>query len=376
LARDYYEVLGVERDADDKALKRAYRKLAMDFHPDRNPDDPHAEEKFKEISEAYEVLSNGEKRRIYDQFGHDGLRGRGFEPNFTDMGDIYSHFSDIFSSLFGGGFGGFGGGGARRGPRRGADLEVLVELDFLEAALGVKRDLEVPRRVHCATCTGSGLKPGAKPVTCAMCGGRGQIVQRQGMFQLATTCPSCRGQGQTTKAEDRCPDCGGSGRLRETETLSVTIPAGIDTGQQLRLVGKGEAGDPGAPPGNLFVTVKVRPHEVFQRDGSETYCKIDVPFPTMVLGGDIRVPTVHGEESLRVPAGTESGKVFVLRGKGLEQPASRGPRGDHHVQAVVAVPKRVSAEEEELIRKLASLGDVGIAEKGFWQGLFERLGGA
>lgn len=369
MARDYYEILGVSRDVSAKDLKKAYRKLALQYHPDRNPDDPDAEERFKEASEAYEVLSNDEKRQIYDRFGHDGLRGRGYEPNFTDAGDIFSAFGDLFSA-FGFGFGGGGGGGRRRGPRRGADLEYPLRITFLEAAHGVRKDIDVSRHVHCDTCEGKGLKDGASPKTCQTCGGAGQVIQQQGFLQIRISCPTCGGKGQSVAAEDRCDDCRGTGRQRSSEKLSVTIPAGVDTGMQLRLVGKGEVGDPGAPPGNLFVTIQVEPHEVFKRDGPHTYVSIPVPYPVMVLGGEITVPTIDGEESLHVPGGSESGKVFTLNRKGIPRVNGRGPRGDHHVQVVVDVPKEVTEEEKELLRKLAELHDTQVQEKGFWKWLF------
>lgn len=374
MARDYYEVLGVGREADAAEIKKAYRKLALQFHPDRNQGNPEAEAKFKEVSEAYEILSNAEKRQIYDRFGHEGLRGRGFEPNFTDMGDILSHFSEIF------GFGdifGFGGGGGRRGQRgsrRGADLEILLKLDFMEAVTGGPKDLQVTRNVHCDTCTGTGLKSGASPSTCSTCGGQGQVIQAQGFLRIRTVCPACQGAGTQISPSDRCPDCKGTGKQRHSENLQVNVPAGVDNGMQLRLVGKGESGDPGAPPGNLFVTIEVAPHELFKRDGAETYCQLPVPYPLMCLGGDITVPTVHGEETLHIPAGCESGKVFVLRQKGIDRVNGRGPRGDHHVQLVVDVPKKVSAEEEKLLRELAALQGKHVDERGgFWKGLIEKL---
>jgi molecular chaperone DnaJ len=370
--RDYYEVLGVAREASPEEVKKAYRKLAFQFHPDRNQNDSGAEAKFKEISEAYEVLGNGEKRQIYDRFGHDGLRGRGFEPNFTDVGDILSHFSEIF------GFGdifGFGGGqrGGSRGVRRGADLELVLRLEFMEAVSGASKEISVPRQIHCATCSGSGLRGEAKPTPCGTCGGAGQVTQQQAFLRLRTVCPACRGSGRVVSAQDRCGDCRGEGRVRQVEKLTVTVPGGIDTGMQLRLVGKGEAGDPGAPPGNLFVTLEVLPHELFKREGADTYCTIPVPYPVMCLGGEIHIPTVHGEETLTVSPGCESGKVFTCRGKGLDRVNGRGPRGDHHVQLVVDVPKRVSAEEEKLLRDLAELQGQNVEDKGFWKGLFARL---
>lgn len=373
MARDYYEVLDVPKDADAKAIKKAYRQLAMKYHPDRNKDDPQAEERFKEATEAYQVLSDDEKRQIYDRFGHDGLKQRGFDPNFTDFGDL----GDIFEQLFGGfGFGGFGGGGGRRGRgggrrlRRGADLELRIDLDFMEAAHGIEKVVPVARAVHCDTCDGKGLKPGAEPKTCATCRGSGQVVQSQGFLQIRTVCPVCRGTGQQIAPEDRCDDCGGSGRKRETSDARISVPAGIESGTRIRYAGKGEAGDPGAPPGDLYVLIQVRPHELFERDGAETYVKVSVPFPTMVLGGEITVPTIHGEEDLDVPAGTASGKVFTLRGKGLADPRGhRGP-GDHHVMTVVDVPKKIGEREEELLRELAEIHGDEVKERSLWQKLF------
>ncbi len=365
MPRDYYEVLGVARDASGDEIKKAYRRAARKHHPDVSKA-PDAEERFKEASEAYEVLSDEAKRRVYDQFGHEGLRGRGFEPNFTDLGDIFSAFSDIFG--FGDIFGRSGGGG--RGPRRGPDLEVPLRLDFMQAVSGGTHQVEVLRHDHCESCGGSGLRSGASPSTCSTCGGAGQVIQAQGFLRIRTTCPTCRGQGKMVDPGDRCADCHGTGRVRHSETLSVTVPAGVDTGMQLRLVGKGEVGDPGAPPGNLFVTIQVQQHEVFARKGIDTYCEIPVPYPLMALGGEITAPTVHGEEPLDVPQGTPSGKVFVMRGKGIDRVNRKGQRGDHHVQLVVEVPKRVTEDEESLLRQLAELQGHGVQDKGFWRKLF------
>lgn len=363
MPRDYYEVLGVEKTADASDIKKAYRKAALKYHPDRNPDDPEAETKFKEVSDAYAVLSDEEKRPIYDQYGHDGLRGRGFDPHFTDVSDIFSAFGDLF------GFGG-GGRGGRRGPRPGADLEYPLRLEFMEAALGCDKEIEVPKHVHCDTCTGTGLKTGAKRNACATCGGAGQVIQAQGFLRIRTTCPACRGQGQTVNAADKCPDCSGSGRKRETERILVKVPAGCYGGLQIRHPGKGEVGDPGGPPGDLYVTLDVAPHEVFKRDQAETYVTVPVPFPIMALGGKINVPTIHGEEEMMVKAGTESGHVIVLRGKGAERLRARGSRGDHHVRLVVDVPTKLTEQQEDLLRKLAETLEVGVREKGFWQKLF------
>ena len=374
MPRDYYEVLGVSKDADEATIKKAFKKAARKFHPDLNQDDPTAEDKFKEASEAYDVLSTPEKRRIYDQYWHEGLQGRGFDPNFTDVGDIFSAFSD----LFGGGFGDLFGrrrGGGRRGPRRGADLEVVLRLDFMEAAHGCTKEIEVPRHAFCGVCDGSGLKGGASRTTCGTCAGHGQVVQAQGFLRVRTVCPTCRGQGSMAAPEDHCEGCGGSGQMPETVKLEARVPAGSYGGLQIRHAGKGELGDPGAPRGDLYLTLDVQPHEVFKRDGADVYVTVPVPYPVMALGGDINIPTVYGEEEFAVPRGTPSGEVFVLRGKGVEHLRARGRMGDQHVRLVVDVPKAVSDEEEELLRRLAEVQDTGVAEKGFWQELFQKFTG-
>lgn len=359
--RDYYEVLGVQKDADAKVLKKAYRKLAMEFHPDRNPDDPSAEEKFKEVSEAYEVLSDGEKRATYDRFGHAGLSNAGYQPGFQDMNDIFSHFGDIFGDLFG------GRRGASRGPRRGADLELRLPIDFMDAVNGGDTEVEVPRHVGCETCNQTGAKPGTNLVNCQTCGGRGEVIQQQMFLRIRTTCPDCRGQGK--RIETPCEDCHGRGRVKKVEKLQVKWPGGVDTGTQIRNRGRGEAGDAGAPAGDLYVTLIVQPHEFFKRDGADIYCQMPISYPQACLGAEITVPTVNGEATLKVPRATPSGKVFKLHGEGVTPHNRRSP-GDQHVQVVVDVPTRLSAEEEELIRKLADLSDGEVREKNFIKDLF------
>ncbi|MCB9781041.1 MAG: molecular chaperone DnaJ [Alphaproteobacteria bacterium] len=371
--RDYYEILGVARDADGTVIKKAYRKLALQYHPDRNPDDPKAEASFKEVSEAYAVLSDTEKRATYDRFGHAGLRGAGVDPGFANADEIFSQFSDLFGDLFGFGGGGRGRGGGGRRVRRGADQEYALELDFLEAVHGVQKEITVPRYSHCDACDGSGAEPGSSPTSCPTCGGAGQVVQGHGFLRIRTACPHCGGRGQVIS--DPCKECDGNGRVRVTDTLTVTVPAGVDTGLQLRLSGRGDVGDPGAPPGDLYVHIQVRQHEAFKRNGADVLVEVPITYPQACLGGEITVPTVDGEAPLELPAGTPSGKVFTLRGKGAPRLGRRGGRGDHHVQVVVSVPKKLDKEEEELIRKLADLQGGHVAEKGFWKDFFDRISG-
>lgn len=364
--RDYYEVLGVARDADKDTIKKAFRKLALQFHPDRNKDNPEAEAKFKEASEAYEVLSDDEKRATYDRFGHDGLRGGGYDPGFQNVNDVFSHFGDLFEDLFG------GRGGRRQGARRGADLELGLRLEFLEAVEGCRKDVEVTRNAHCTTCEGTGAAAGAKAETCTTCGGVGEVYQQVGFLRMRSPCPHCRGRGSVIR--NPCRACEGRGRVRTSEKLSVTVPAGVDTGNQLRLPGKGDLGEPGAPPGDLFVTLQVKPHDLFKREGLDVYCTLPVGYPQACLGAEIKVPTVYGEERLEVPRATPSGKVFTLRGKGIKGVNGRG-QGDHHVQVVVEVPKKLSAREEELIRELAQLQEAKVGgDKSFVDEIRSRLG--
>lgn len=371
MPRDYYEILEVDRSASPDEVKKAFKKAAKKYHPDLNKD-PDAEARFKEATEAYDVLSDTEKRRIYDQFGHEGLKGRGVAPDFT-----YANVQDIFEQIFGGGFADlFGGGGRqRRGPRRGADLEYPLRVTFMEAAHGCAKTITVPRRVECEPCHGRGLRDGRQPTACATCGGSGQVISAQGFLRIRTTCPSCRGAGSTLRPEDRCPSCNGAGKLRQSTEMEIRIPSGAYTGLQIRHTGAGEAGDPGAEPGDLYVTLDVEAHEVFKRDGADVYVTVPIPYEVMCLGGQVSVPTVHGEETIDVKRGTPSGHVLVLRGKGVDLIRSRGARGDQHVRLVVDVPTTLSEEQEELVRKLAELRGQGVHGKGFWQNLFEKITG-
>ena len=371
--RDYYEVLSVARDADDSTIKKAYRKLAMKYHPDRNPDNPEAETKFKEASEAYSVLSDPQKRQTYDRFGHQGLRGSGGHPGFTDAEEIFSQFGDLFGDLFG-----FGGGGGRRGGggggprlRRGANLQIALQLDFLEAIHGVKKVIDVPREVNCARCDGSGAEPGNKPVRCDTCGGVGEVIQQQMFLRIRTTCPRCRGRGTVIK--DPCRECSGSGRARQTDSITVPVPPGMNTGQGLRVPGKGHDGDNGAPSGDLIVHIEVGEHEFFKRNGDDILCEVPISFPQACLGAEITVPTVDGEAKLEVPPGTPSGRVIDLPGQGAPRPGGRRGRGDQRVQVIVQVPRRLSQEEEKLIRDLAGLQNAKVAEKGFLKDFWDRI---
>jgi molecular chaperone DnaJ len=363
--RDYYEVLGVDKAAGPDELKKAYRKLALKYHPDRNQE-PDAELRFKEVSEAYQVLSDPQKRDAYDRFGHQGLGGAGYQAGFQNVDDIFSHFSDIFGDLFG--FGGMGGGGRR--VRRGADIEYPLEIDFLDAVHGCKKTVAVPKHKLCETCEGSGAAPGSQPSACGTCGGQGEVIQAQGFFRIRTTCPTCRGEGRVI--QEPCPECRGRRAIPAREKLEITLPAGVDDDMQLRLSGKGEPSLAGGPPGDLYVTVKVRKHQDFERRGLDIFSKVPMSFPQACLGSTLRIETVDGTQDLEIPPGTPSGKVFRLYGKGVSA-VRRRQRGDHYVQAVVAVPKTLSADEEMLVRKLAELQDERVHEKGFFRDLMDRL---
>ncbi len=338
--RDYYEVLGVEKGTDAAELKKAYRRVAMKYHPDRNPDDPKAEEKFKEANEAYEVLSDDQKRAAYDRFGHAGVDGQ------SGMGGGGgSNFSDIFGDVFGDIFG--GGGGRRGGPARGSDLRYNLELKLEEAVKGTTTQIKVPTLVSCKTCSGSGAKAGSKPVTCTTCGGHGQVRMQQGFFSVQQTCPNCRGRG--TIISDPCKSCHGQGRVEETKTLSVKVPAGVDTGDRIRLSGEGEAGEAGGPPGDLYVQVHVREHEIFKREGADLYCEVPIDFVDAALGGELEVPTLDGRVKLKVPAETQTGKLFKLRGKGVT-PVRGGGVGDLLCRVVVETPVNLTNKQKEMLR--------------------------
>ena len=339
--RDYYEVLGVTRNANDEELKKAYRRCAMKHHPDRNPGNKEAEAAFKECKEAYEVLSDGGKRRLYDQHGHaafeHGMGGGNAGPGFHDVGDI---FGDIFGNIF-------GGGGGRQGPRRGADIGYMMELDLEEAVAGVEKRIEIPTMASCEPCNGSGSEDG-KIDTCATCHGRGQVRMQRGPFQMQAPCPHCGGAGKTIV--NPCKHCDGAGRVEEDKTLQVKIPAGVDNGDRIRLAGEGEAGPSGMPPGDLYVEVRVRPHALFQRDGDDLHCEVPIRISQAALGDTVRVPTLGGEAELRIPAETQSGKVFRLRDEGVKSVRSRNP-GDLYCKVAVETPVNLTAEQRELLEK-------------------------
>ena len=338
--RDFYEVLGVARDASDEELKKAYRRCAMKHHPDRNPGDAVALEAFKECKQAYEVLSDAGKRRMYDQHGHAAFEhgmGGGAGPGFADMGDI---FGDIFGNIF--------GGGMRGGPRRGADIGYVLELDLEDAVAGTEKRVEIPTLAPCAPCNGSGSADG-RLQTCATCHGRGQVRMQRGIFTMQQACPHCGGRGQVI--EHPCPNCHGNGRVEEEKVLSVKIPPGVDNGDRIRLAGEGESGPPGTRPGDLFVEVRVRPHPIFERDGDDLHCEVPIRISQAALGDAARVPTLNGETEIRIPAETQSGKVFRLRDKGVKSVRSRKP-GDLYCKVVVETPVNLTPRQRELLEEL------------------------
>jgi len=346
--RDFYEVLGVAREASLADIKKAYRQLALKHHPDRNPGDKQAEERFKEAAEAYAILADDDKRARYDRFGHAGVSGpagaQGFDPSvFADFGDIFGGLGDIF------GFDLFGGGRRRGGPQRGADLRYDLEIAFEESARATETTIQVPREETCETCKGSGAAPGTQPETCAQCRGAGQVRYQQGFFTVARTCDRCRGAGRVVIKP--CPTCRGAGRLARDRKITVKIPAGIASGQRLRLYGEGEGGLSGGPPGDLYVVVHVHEHPIFHREGDDLHCEVTTTFPLLALGGTLAVPSLGDELTVDVPAGTQPGHAFRLRGKGMPNVSGRG-RGDLYVAVRVAVPKKLTKEQRAAVEAL------------------------
>ena len=361
--RDYYEILGLPRNASEQEVTAAYRQLALKYHPDRNPGDAQAEERFKEAAEAYGVLGDPEKRRRYDTYGHAGLGGAGgagFDPT------IFADFSDILGDFFG--FGDLFG--RRRGPRRGADLRYNLEISFEEAAFGTETQIKIPRAEPCKECSGSGAAPGTKPSTCPTCGGAGQVTFQQGFFSVARSCSHCRGSGRIVTEE--CPTCRGEGHVTNERTLQIKVPPGVDSGSQLRITGEGEAGPLGGPSGDLYVVLRAKEHALFRRDGTHLFCEIPVSFPQATLGATLDIPTLEGGKAkLTVPEGTQSGSVIRLRGEGVPQLGGRG-RGDLHVLVRVEVPTRLSSDQRKLVQELAEtlpIPDLESKEKS----LFERM---
>jgi len=360
--RDYYEILGVGRDADVAELKRAYRKLALELHPDRNPDDKESEARFKEASEAYQVLSDAEKRGLYDRFGHEGPRGSGFGSGFSNMGDIFSAFGDIFGDMFG------GFGGSSRASSRGADLETRVELSLSEVAKGATKEIKVRRRVACKDCSGTGAAAGSGRERCQQCGGRGQVMHQQGFLMIQTTCPICRGEGSIVRQP--CQTCRGGGLTLAEESFQVSIPAGVEDGSTLRLSGRGEAAPGGGQAGNLYVSLHVTNDPRFERDGADLHTLVTLSFPQAALGATIKSPSLDGDIEVAISAGTQPGDTVTLRGKGLPRLQGRGT-GDLVVHLKLVVPKTLSPEQEQSLRAFASVGGDQVEppgeRSGFWR---------
>jgi molecular chaperone DnaJ len=376
MKRDFYEILGLERDASQDDVKRAYRKEALKHHPDRNPGDAEAEQRFKEAAEAYEVLSDPNKRARYDKYGHDGLGRMRYSSHATSVEDILRSFGDIFGggggSIFDDLFG-FGGGRTRGGGQRGASLRCEVRVSFEEMAKGTEKTIRLRRPETCDTCGGSGAKKGTSPSRCPMCQGAGEITQNQGFFTMRSTCPRCRGQGQMIS--DPCPDCSGQGRKLESREIKVRVPPGIEDGTQIRLAGEGEAGARGAAPGDLYCEVRVGQHPLFVRDGDDLLCEVPVSFSQAALGGEVKIPLIEGQTDFEVPKGTQSGEVYRIRGKGLPNVHGRGV-GDLLVRVHVETPRRLTERQEELMREFAETEEVSVSprRKSFFEKVKELFG--
>ncbi|GGY21560.1 molecular chaperone DnaJ [Paludibacterium paludis] len=348
--RDYYDVLGVNRDASEDDIKKAYRKLAMKYHPDRNPDSKEAEERFKEVKEAYEILSDAQKRSAYDQFGHAGVDpNAGARGGGAGFGDFADAFSDIFGDIFGGGRGGQGG---RSNVYRGADLRYNLEITLEEAARGCERQIRIPSHENCDVCHGTGAKPGTQPKTCSTCGGHGQVRMSQGFFSIQQTCPTCHGSGK--EISDPCVKCRGAGQVKTNKTLNVKIPAGVDEGDRIRLSGEGEPGQNGGPAGDLYVVTHIKPHAVFQRDGKDLHCEMPVSFATAALGGEVEIPTLDGVVKVKISPETQTGRVYRVRGKGIK--AIRGnDYGDLMCHIVVETPVSLTERQKELLQEFEAI---------------------
>jgi len=366
--RDYYEVLGITRESGEVEIKAAYRKMALKYHPDRNPGDKEAEEMFKEAAEAYDVLRDAEKRQLYDRFGHEGLANQGFR-GFNGFDDIFSNFGDIFEGIFG-----FGGGGGRSRARQGKSLRYDLELSLEEAFHGKEAEISFQRLEGCPTCNGSGAKPGTQPETCGTCQGRGQVIRSQGFFQVSSTCPACHGQGEIISQP--CPECGGGGKIRVEKEIQVKIPAGVDTGSQLRLRGEGESGENGGPPGDLFVVIHVKEHDFFARKDDDLICQIPISFVQATLGDTISIPLLgeEKEHEFTIPKGTQPDEIIKVPGKGMISLRGFRKRGDLYVKIVVKIPEKLNPRQTELLKEFAQTEGLKLSEKkkkgkskGFWK---------
>jgi len=369
--RDYYEVLGVQKGASQDEIKRAYRKKALEFHPDRNQGDSSAEEKFKEAAEAYDVLSDDQKRARYDQFGHQAFsQGGGFPGGgrFTNIEDIFEAFGDVFGGGGGGIFGDLFGGGrrSRGGPRGGRDLRIVLQLTLEEADTGVSKEVSIKRAEFCDTCGGNGAKPGTTPVQCATCGGAGQVTTSQGFFAMRSACPQCRGTGKTI--ESPCTDCRGQGRVSRKSDVQLDVPAGVEDGMSLRVSGEGDVGEPGGPRGDLYVIIREREHKVFQRSGPDLITELPFSFGQLAMGDSVEIPTLHGKVEMRIPVGTQSGKVFRLRGQGMSNLEGRG-RGDQLVRVFIETPDKLTERQKELLLEFEEIE----AEKTGSKTFFEKI---
>jgi molecular chaperone DnaJ len=363
MSQDYYDMLGVERGANSDDIKKAYRKAALKYHPDRNPGDSASEEKFKEISTAYEVLSDPKKRDLYDRYGPEGLTRAGF-GGFENVQDIFSSFGDIFGDIFG-----FSGRAGGRRRARGSDIEISLTLEFEEAIEGCRKEIDIERLAPCDVCEGSGAKKGTMPVVCETCGGKGQVMHSQGFFMISSTCPSCAGKGTIIK--ERCPACNGRGVVPDKDTLAVTVPAGVESGQTLRLSGKGNLPPGGGLPGDLYVSLDVKEHPELSREGADVFLEVPLSITKAALGGDITIPGLSGEIELEIKPGTQPGEVVVLRGKGAPR-LNRPGRGDQVIRYNVEIPKKLSGRAKELMRELSEELDGDSAKK---SGFFQRLRG-
>ena len=370
--RDYYEILNVERTADAEIIKKAYRKLAMQYHPDRNPGDQQAEDKFKEAAEAYEILSNSDKRAQYDRFGHQafqGGRGGHGAGGFNDANDIFSQFGDIFGDIFGGGFSQQQGGRSarnRNSPRKGSDLRFVTEIQMAEVITGKEQQIEFETETNCGDCNGNGAAKGSAPVTCKVCGGSGQVVRQQGFFTMATTCHKCHGSGESI--ENPCPTCIGRGRVEAKRKIKVTLPPGVDNGTRMRVANEGEGGYKGGPNGDLYVEIRVKEHEVFEREGDHIFADLDVSYVQFLLGGEITTDGLDGEVEVEIPRGAKPGEKLKISGRGM--PSLRGSRrGDIYFNLNVEFPKKLSEEEDKLIRQIAELSKTKVSakKKGFFK---------